>query len=213
MENIINNNDHEVQFDNIISRIKIPENIKKATEFNAEKILAQPFTKDSMYDSINAIQMSIKVDPLIYVDETKFYTCIDAAYKVYEQLVMSKEPKFSKTYAWLLANIALFTWFFKHNILGKPFTGREVEKIVDLALRAPNYFMLKYSLLAIIQAFFLIAPIGFSIFHYSENLMVTLPGQIIVSFYLLSSIINMIKLVFKIRKGQADNLDPIKPSV
>ena len=186
----------------ISNQINTPFNIKQQSNEFSDNILNSPYTKDSMIQNLHDFQYSIKVKPLTYVDETKYYTCTDTAYKVYEQLVSkdNKEYNTSKTKAWIMANILMFAWFFE-DLIGVVNTGRQVEKIVDLALRSPNYFMIKYILLGVIQTVITIVPGLLNPYLY-----------LITGHYVIQIIINLIKVSFKINRGEFTSLDAIKPT-
>ena len=186
----------------ISNQINTPFNIKQQSNEFSDNILNSPYTKDSMIQNLHDFQYSIKVKPLTYVDETKYYTCTDMAYKVYEQLVSkdNKEYNTSKTKAWIMANILMFAWFFE-DLIGVVNTGRQVEKIVDLALRSPNYFMIKYILLGVIQTVITIVPGLLNPYLY-----------LITGHYVIQIIINLIKVSFKINRGEFTSLDAIKPT-
>ena len=145
------------------------------------------------------LQFSLEVKPLSYVDERKFYTCADAAYKIYEQLSKNKVLKSS---AWCMANAAMFSWYLK-SLFGFTFTSREVERAVDLALRSPTYFMVKSCLIGALQAAVIVggSVLGFSSLGLSE------PQRHIITFYLLSMIIQFVKLWFRVRKGSSMEVD------
>ena len=186
----------------ISNQINTPFDIKKQSNEFSDNILNSPYTKDSMIQNLHNLQYSIKVKPLSYVDETKYYTCTDTAYKVYEQLISKDNIEYnvSKTKAWIMSNILMYAWFFE-DLIGKVNTGREVEKVVDLALRSPNYFMIKYILLGLIQTVITVVPGLLNPYFY-----------LILGHYIIQIIINLIKVSFKINKSESTALDSIKPT-
>ena len=186
----------------ISNQINTPFDIKKQSNEFSDNILNSPYTKDSMIQNLHDLQYSIKVKPLSYVDETKYYTCTDTAYKVYEQLISKDNIEYnvSKTKAWIMSNILMYAWFFE-DLIGKVNTGREVEKVVDLALRSPNYFMIKYILLGLIQTVITVVPGLLNPYFY-----------LILGHYIIQIIINLIKVSFKINKSESIALDSIKPT-
>lgn len=190
-------------FNTISNTIQIPPDIKNRALINSNSLINEPYDKETMLD---ALQYSIKIKPLSYVDEQRFYTCVDAAYKVYEQLRALKKPK-SKIFSWCLANIAMFNWFFK-SLSGQVLTGREVERVVDYALRAPYSFMITNCLKGILQAI-TIEVSGYAL-SYSTGIDI-LQYQAI-GFYIISIIINLIKVSLKIRSGEISELRELKPT-
>lgn len=202
-KNNIITDDNIMLIDSISNQVNIPFDIKQQSNEFSDNILNSPYTKDSMIENLIDFQYSIKVKPLSYVDEKKYYSCTDTAYKVYEQLISKDNVEFgaSKTKAWIMANILMFAWYFE-DLIGKVNTGRDVEKIVDLALRSPTYFMLKYILLGLIQSIITIVPALINPFFY-----------LTVGHYIIQIIINLIKVAFKINKsGTVKELSAIKPT-
>lgn len=194
-------------FDEITNKINIPTDIQYKAFTDTSKLLQLDQTKDTLGSTLKEFSYSLKVEPFSYVDETKYYTYIDAAYKIYEQMTTQKEYKVSNTYAWCLANVAMYNWFFRH-LMGITLTGREVQREVDFALRSPSVFMMKNCLMGTIQATALIggAFLGFGVIGLSQPQLYTL------AYYIISSIINLIKVSFRIYKGSGTAYDPIKPS-
>lgn len=190
-------------FNEITKNIQIPPDIKTKSLEETDRILNTNFNRESMLQSL---QYSIKIKPLSYVDEQRFYTCVDASYKVYEQLRALKKPP-SKIFAWCLANIAMFNWFFK-SLTGYVLTGREVERVVDYALRAPYSFMITNCLKGILQAITVIIS-GYGL-SYLTN--IDYVKYQTIGFYIISIIINLIKVSLKIRKGDVSELRELKPT-
>lgn len=193
-------------FANMSDTISIPSDIKSTAFLDSNKIMDMPFEKESMINNLNDMQYSIKIKPLSYVDERKFYTCIDASYKIYEQLRAQKKP-ISKTFAWCVANIAMFNWFLK-SLLGEVLTGREVERAVDFALRSPLYFMIKNCFGGVLQAI----SIGLSGYGLSKVSGIDQAQYQIIGFYIIAVIINLIKTSIKIYKRETIELQAIKPT-
>lgn len=196
-------------FDKKVTRkLNIPPEIRtKSFEDTSKIMIEQIHDRDTLGSTLKDFSYSLQVEPFSYVDETKYYTYIDAAYKIYEQMMDQDEYKVSSTYAWCIANIAMYNWFFKH-LIGMTLTGREVQREVDFALRSPTMFMLKNCLMGTIQAALLIGGsfLGFGAVGLAQPQLYTL------AFYIISSIINMIKVSFKIRKGTSDTYDALKPT-
>ena len=196
-------NDIFNSFSNITNSIQIPPDIKSKSLSETDRLINDPFDKESMME---ALEYSIKIKPLSYVDEQRFYTCVDASYKVYEQLRALKKPH-SKLFSWCLANIAMFNWFFK-SLTGYVLTGREVERAVDYALRAPYAFMITNCLKGIMQAIS-VGIIGYGLSYTTK--LDSLQYQAI-GFYIISIIINLIKVSLKIRSGEVSELRELKPT-
>ena len=206
-DNIINS------FNSLSNQVEIPIDIKNKSIVDADKIVNSPFTKENMLETIESVSYSLKVKPLSYVDERKFYTCVDSCYKIYEQMTTQKDYKYSKSFAWIVSNVAMFSFFFKI-VKGDVLTGREVERLVDLAIRSPSYFMIKHILYGLVQ--FVISSLP-SILYMTDKIptnAITYHLSIAtLSFYIISVIINLIKVSFKIRKAKVTELDAIKPTL
>ena len=198
--------DLENSFEILSNQVNIPYDIKENANLNANRIMEQPFEKESMIDNLKDLQYSIKIKPLSYVDERRYYTCVDAAYKIYEQLRAQKKPA-SKLMAWSIANIAMFNWFFA-SLSGKVLTGREVERAVDFALRSPLYFIIKNCLSGVIQAL----AIGISGYGLNYVTGMDMFQYQAIGFYIISVIINLIKVSLKIYKGEVTELQALKPT-
>lgn len=191
-------------FSGITDRLAIPADVKIHTSHIVEKSVNGNYSKADLENQLGDLQYSLEVKPLSYVDERKFYTCADGAYKIYEQLSQDKNLKSS---AWCLANIAMYSWYFK-SLFGLTLTGRDVERAVDEALRAPTYFMIKNCLIGTLQAAMVMVPayVGFSAMGMEE------PQRHFISFYVISMIIDFIKVYMRIRSNEVTGLTPIKSS-
>ena len=190
-------------FDRVSNRLDIPSNIRRETRGIVERsVESGDYTREALKDQIHELQYSLEVKPLSYVDEQKFYTCADGAFKIYEQLSLDKKLRSS---AWCMANIAMFSWYFK-SLLGYTLTGRDVERAVDEALRSPTYFMIKNCLLGTLQAALMIVPayVGFSYLGLEE------PQRHFISFYIISLLIDFIKVYRRIKKNEIHAIEPIK---
>ena len=206
-DNIINS------FNDLTSKVEIPIDIKSKSIVDTDKIMNSPFTKENMLETIENVSYSLKVQPLSYVDERRFYTCVDSCYKIYEQMITQKDIKYSRSFAWIVANVAMFSFFFKI-VKGDVLSGREVERLVDLAIRSPTYFMIKYTLYGLVQ--FVISSLPGILYMTDKIPSNTITYHLAIatlSFYIISVIINLIKVSFKIRKAEVTELDAIKPTL
>lgn len=191
-------------FDKTIKKIQIPYDIEaKSIEDTNTMINNHLLEKEGLESNL---QFSIKIKPMSYADERKYYTCVDSAYKIYTNMLDQKNPP-SKTFAWCVANIAMFNWFFK-SLTGYILTGREVERAVDYAIRAPYQFIITNCLSGLIQGlavglggYGLTQATGMPMFQYQT-----------IGFYIISVIINLIKASIKIRKNNLIELQSIRPT-
>ena len=196
------------QYNNFSANLDVPLDLKSKAVVDSDKIANSPFTRESMLNNLNNVAYSIKVEPLTFVDERKYYSIIDACYKIYEQLLAQEDVKYSKTFAWIVANVGLLGMFLKV-LCGDVLSGREVERLVDLAIRSPTYFMLKYILYSVVHIGIGVAPAVHYAFGGSENGVIAALS----AGYIIQVIINMIKLSVQIRKAQTKEIDALRPIV
>lgn len=199
-------------FDVISNRIHVPPDIRNKSLSSVTNSINNNYSKQTLLDQINDLSYSLKVEPLTYVDEKKYYTCVDGAYKIYEQMTAildkKKKPIYSKTFAWCVANIAMYNWLFR-NLIGKPFSGREVEREVDAAIRSPIIYCIKNCLLGTVKLLSAIF-ISYQITSYTNSDKLQFGSML---FFIISLIINYIKVCIRIYKDGAIGLSPITPII
>ena len=202
------------RFDSIVDNITMPSSINTHKSYLDSLNISNNSsnrTPSAMMDSIHNIARSLKITPLTYVDESKFYSYVDAAYKIYQQL-LNNNDKFSKRNAWLIANIAMFNWYYKM-LLGTSLTGREVEREVDQALRSPIYYSIVTCLMGVIKSVVTMAVIYYGTTMLPNNDMTEKGRLIFFGYYIISMIINLIKISIRIYRGADESLDVVKPII
>jgi len=203
----------ENRFDNIVSKITMPHQINLHQSYSDTlDIINSPNRNiESLRDNLHQISRSLKITPITYVDEAKFYSYVDAAYKIYQQLLHTNS-RFSKRNAWLIAHIAMFNWYYRA-LIGNSLSGREVEKEVDFAIRSPIYFSIVNCFMGLLKAI-----TTATVIYYGTKILpnddVTENGRLILfGYYIISMIINFIKVSIKIYKASDNGLDQVKPIV
>ena len=192
-----------IDIDSIVDKINIPPNIMRETLYRVENLVGEEeYTKDSL---MNSLSYSIKIKPLTYVDERKFYTYVDGAYFIYEQMISqvddNKKKLYSKTFAWCIANIAMFNWLL-NDIIGNTLSSREVERAVDAAIREPSIYIIKTALYGTIKLALVFVASHYALQDYASYSYV---------YFIVSIIINLIKVSFRIYKRDPEGLVPVKP--
>ena len=196
--------------ESIINKLNIPTDVKMKASVDADMIINGSngfFSRESLCNSLENYAYSLKIEPLSYADEKKYYTYIDAAYKIYEQLTTSKENKQSPQFAWCIANSAIYNWYCR-NLLGSTLSGIEVMAEVDYAIRSPMQYLIMNCLSGLIK----IVTIAITSYFTSKTFGMPSISLHLLSFYIISSIINFVKLSIRIRKGSVNELEPIRPT-
>lgn len=193
-------------FDNMISNITIPSDIKNSSIPITNYILSNNrHNREDFMESLESISRSIKIEPLSFVDERKYYSYIDGAYYMYNQLI--EQSKMSNLKAWIISNLALLNWYFK-SIVGQSMTGLEVEKQVDSAIRSPIMFSIANCLMSSIKISAAYKIIDFATSNpntFSSTTRIAIFGYLIISIS-----INMIKLLFKLSKKEDTFVSSVK---
>jgi hypothetical protein len=203
----------EDRFDSIVSNINIPHQINMRQSYlDTLDIINAPNRKiSSLRDNLHHIARSLKITPLTYVDEAKFYSYVDAAYKIYQQL-LHNNSRFSSRNAWLIAHIAMFNWYYRA-LLGTSLSGREVEREVDFAIRSPIYFSIVNCLMGLVKVVITATTIYFGTKVLPDDDTTDKGRLILFGYYIISMIVNFIKVSIKIYKASDNGLDPVKPIV
>ena len=196
--------------ESIVNKLNIPTDVKIKASMDTDMIINGAngfFSRESLGNSLENYAYSLKIEPLSYVDEKKYYTYIDAAYKIYEQLTTSKENKQSSQFAWCVANSAIYNWYCR-SLLGSTLSGIEVMAEVDYAIRAPMQYLLMNCLSGLIK----IVTAAITSYFTTNALGIPSVALHLLSFYIISSIINFVKLSIRIRKGSINELEPVRPT-
>lgn len=191
-----------LDIESVVDKINIPPNIKRETLLQTDNLLNGEYSKENM---INNLSYSLKIKPLTYVDERKFYTYIDGAYFIYEQMIAqvddNKKKLYSKSYAWCVANIAMYNWLL-NDMFGNTLSARDVERAVDAAIREPSLFIMKTVLYGTIKLLLVFVASHYALQQYESYSYV---------FFLASMLINLIKVSIRIYKRDPEALIPVKP--
>ena len=179
----------------------IPDDIKNDSTTMADMIIKQSaidsdkiLSKDSMKANIGKMVYSMKVKAsTIDIKEDQYYLPIDAAYKIYLEMIRNKIP-----HAWLISNMLVIKWTYTM-IRNEPLSGLKIEQETDLALRSPTYYLIKTIILALLR--FIPTVVG------SFLLKPFIGSRVAYSFlaaYISFTILYLFKFYYKSRNARSD---------
>lgn len=170
--------------------IAMADMIIKQSDLDSDKVLS----KSSMKANMGRIAYSMKVKAsTIDVKEDQYYLPIDAAYKIYLEMMRNKIP-----HAWLIANMLVIKWTYTM-IRNEPLSGLKIEQETDLVLRSPTYYLIKTIILALLRFIptvvgsFLLKPIVGSTVSYG-----------FLAVYISFTLLYLFKFYWKSRNAKSD---------
>ena len=117
-----------------------PDDHKSFCNDYIEKLSNQSHSKEQLVKNIGSLkeyciskQSKVTVEPLVYIDDEKWYGLADASFKIYwENLQYGR----TKLQSWFIAN-AYLTAFIEADVIGVRIRGKDIAIATDFSLRSP----------------------------------------------------------------------------